>query len=325
MKNMITASKKRLGFIFETGAIQKLAAFASLVLLIIFFSFASPYFFSYDNLITVVKQTAVIGIIAIGVTYVIITAGIDLSLGAVVAFAGMTAAMVLRAGTPSIVGVLVGCATGAACGLFCGVVIAKGRLPPFVATLGMMQIARGAALVLTYGRPIYFPANDNFVMIYSYNLFGVIPMPVIYLFLIALIASFLLRKCAIGRYIYSVGSNEEAAHLSGINVTKTKIIVYGFSGLMCGLSGILLLSRLNSGQPSVGNMYELDAIAASVIGGTSLAGGEGAIIGTIIGALIMSVLKNGLNIMHVSQFWQLIISGFVILFAVYIDIARKRR
>lgn len=322
--NTILKKRNKL-FVLDTSAIQKLAAFASLILIMLFFSIASPFFFSWDNIITVIKQTAVIGIIAIGVTFVIITAGIDLSLGSVVAVAGVTAAMVLRAGMPTITGVITGLAVGVACGVFCGILIAKGKLPPFIATLGMMMIARGIAYVLTSGAPVYFMDNKEFNWIHNYELFGIIPIPVVYLFLVALIAFFILNKCAIGRYIYAVGSNEEAANLSGLSVSKIKIIVYGFSGLMCGISGIILLARINSGQPSIGNMYELDAIAAAVIGGTSLSGGEGTIVGTIIGALIMSVLKNGLNLTHVSQFWQQVIIGFVVIIAVFIDIMRRRK
>ncbi len=320
----ILMKRRRRGLALDTGAMQKLAAFASLILLMIFFSFASPYFFGWENIITVIKQTAVIGIIAIGVTFVIITAGIDLSLGSVVAVAGVTAAMVLRTGMPTVVGIFVGLATGLACGLFCGFLVGKG-LPPFIATLGMMMIARGFALVLTLGLPVYFMENKEVGAIHNTDLFGFIPIPVIYLFVIAYIAYFILKKCSIGRYIYAVGSNEEAAKLSGLSVSKIKIFVYGFSGLMCGISGVILLARLNSGQPSTGYMYELDAIAAAVIGGTSLSGGEGTIVGTIIGALIMSVLKNGLNLMHVSQFWQWVIIGFVVIVAVFIDIARKKK
>lgn len=218
-------------FIFDASAVQKLAAFASLILLVIYFSFLSPYFFNWDNLITVIKQTAVIGVIAIGVTFVIITAGIDLSLGSVVAVAGVTAAIALHEGMPSIVGILVGLGTGLVCGLFCGFLIAKGKLPPFIATLGMMMIARGLALVLTLGLPVYFMDNKGFQFIHNTDLFRIIPMPVIYLLLLAFFAYFLLNKYAIGRYIYAVGSNEEAANLSGLNVARIKLFVYGFSGL----------------------------------------------------------------------------------------------
>ena len=164
-----------------------------------------------------------------------------------------------------------------------------------------------------------YNSNKNFQLIHNYYLFGIIPMPVIYLFLVASISYFLLNKCSIGRYIYAVGSNEEAACLSGINISRTKLIVYGFSGLMCGISGIILLSRLNSGQPGVGVMYELDAIAAAIIGGTSLSGGEGSIVGTIIGALILGVLRNIMNLLGFNVFYQYIASGIVLIFAVILD------
>lgn len=311
--------------LLKASTLQQLAASASLLFMVIVFSILSPFFLSYGNLITIVSQTAVIGIIAIGVTFVIITAGIDLSLGSVVALSGVTAGLAVAAGAPDFIGILVGAVTGLAIGAFSGTLVAYGKLPGFIATLGMMMSARGFSLVLTQGRPVYLHGNVTFRMIHSYDLFGVIPLPAIYLFAVAYIAHVILRKTSIGRFVFAVGSNEDAARLSGINVNTTKLFVYSFSGLMCGLSGVLLLARLNSGQPAIGQGYELDAIAAAVIGGTSLAGGVGQISGTIIGALIMSTMKNGLNLMHVSQFWQQVIIGFVVILAVYIDIKRRER
>ena len=292
--------------------------------MIILFSILSPYFFNFDNLITVIKQTAVIGIIAIGVTFVIITGGIDLSLGSVVAVSGVVAGYTLASGAPNIVGVLVGTLIGLLCGVLSGFLVAYGELPAFIATLGMMMSARGMSLVLTQGRPVYLAGNKTFNLIHNYNLFKVIPLPVIYLVVIAIVAHYILKRTAIGRYVFATGSNEDAARLSGINVQMVKLVVYSVSGLMSGLSGILLVARLNSAQPAIGSGYELDAIAAAVIGGTSLSGGEGQIIGTIIGALIMSTMKNGLNLMHVSQFWQQVIIGIVVIMAVYIDIKRRK-
>ncbi|HHU88059.1 MAG: ABC transporter permease [Sphaerochaetaceae bacterium] len=307
----------------RASTLQQFAAFASLILMVILFSILSPYFFSYDNLITVIKQTSVVGIIAIGVTFVIITGGIDLSLGSLVAVSGVVAGFVLAAGAPNIVGILVGAMIGLLCGVISGFLVAFGDLPAFIATLGMMMSARGMSLVLTKGRPVYLAQNKTFNLVYNYNLFKVIPLPVIYLVIIAVLAHFILKRTAIGRYVFATGSNEEAARLSGINVRLVKLVVYSISGLMSGLSGVILVARLNSAQPAIGSGYELDAIAAAVIGGTSLSGGEGQIIGTIIGALIMSTMKNGLNLMHVSQFWQQVIIGVVVIVAVYIDIKRR--
>ena len=307
----------------QATTLQQFAAFGSLIIMVIFFTILSPYFFSFDNLITVIKQTAVIGIISIGVTFVIITGGIDLSLGSVVALSGVVAGFSLTAGIPDVLGILVGAAIGLLCGAISGFLVAYAGLPAFIATLGMMMSARGMSLVLTQGRPVYIPENQSFKLIHNHNLFGLIPLPVIYLIIIAVIAHYVLKRTSIGRYVFATGSNEEAARLSGINVRLVKLFVYSFSGFMCGLSGVILLSRLNSAQPAIGSGYELDAIAAAVIGGTSLSGGVGQVVGTIIGALIMSTMKNGLNLMHVSQFWQQVIIGIVVILAVYIDIKRR--
>ncbi len=311
--------------LFDAAAWQKLAAFASLLLLIIFFSFATPYFFNYDNLITVVKQTAITGIVALGVTMVIITAGIDLSLGSLVAVSGVCAAMLLNSGVPIVFAIMAGALAGVICGLCSGIAVAYLRLPPFIATLGIMISARGLSLVLSGGRPVYFLERLEFKQIYNYEVFGLLPLPVLYLAILAIITRFILVRMAAGRYIFSVGSNEEAARLSGCPVQHTKVFVYMYSGLMCGLAGVLMAARLNSGQPAIAVGLELDAIAAAVIGGASLAGGEGTIMGTIIGALIMSVLRNGLNLMQVNQFWQQIIIGIVVLLAVYLDNLRRKR
>ena len=266
--------------------LMRLAPLLSLIILVIFFSFGSPFFFNTENIMTIALQTSVIGIMAIGVTFVIITSGIDLSLGSVVAFSGVA------------VGIC--------------------------ATLGLMMSVRGINMVMTDGRAIYFADYPTFKMLAQGRLFDVLPYPVFYLVVVALIAAYILKKTVIGRYVYAVGSNEVAAHLSGIKVQRVKIFVYAFCGLLTGIAGVILASRLNSGQPTVGVGYELEAIAAVVIGGTSLMGGIGTIGGTIIGAFIMSVLKNGLNLMGVSQFWQMVAMGVVVIAAVYLDTLRKK-
>jgi len=304
---------------------QQVAAFLSLILLVLFFSFASPHFFSVRNLVTIGLQTAVIGIMAMGVTYVIITAGIDLSIGSLLAVTGVVTALAIGAGAPIAIGVIAGAMSGLGIGLFNGFVVAFGKVPPFVVTLGMMMTGRGLALVLTDGRPLYFREVPEFRLLAQTRVFDTVPLPVVYLFVVAIIAGFILKRSAIGRYIYAVGSNEEAARLSGVNVTKIKLFVYSFSGFMTGLAGVILAARLNSAQPAAGQTYELDAIAAAVIGGTSLMGGEGTITGTMVGAFIMSVLRNGLNLMGVSQFWQQVIMGLVVIGAVFIDTLRKQR
>lgn len=304
--------------------LMRLAPLFSLVLLVIFFSFSSPFFFNTENIMTIALQTSVIGIMAIGVTYVIITSGIDLSLGSVVAFSGVVVGLCASYNMPLIVCVVAGMLAGGLCGCINGFLVTRAAIPPFIATLGLMMSVRGINMVMTDGRAIYFSDYPMFKMLAQGRLFDVLPYPVFYLLIIALVAAWILKKTVIGRYVYAVGSNEVAAHLSGIKVQRVKIFVYAFCGLLTGIAGVILASRLNSGQPTVGVGYELEAIAAVVIGGTSLMGGVGTIGGTIIGAFIMSVLKNGLNLMGVSQFWQMVAMGIVVIAAVYLDTLRKK-
>jgi ribose transport system permease protein len=309
----------------STQAIQKAAAFLSLVIMIGFFSLGSPFFMSFDNLMTVILQTTVIGILAIGVTFVIISAGIDLSLGAVLALTGMIIGKAVNAGLPLWLSILCGILVATVSGFLNGFLVAKATLPPFIATLGIMMIARGLTLVISQARPVYFLVAPSFRLISQGSLFGAVPYPPIYLLVLALIASFVLRRLAIGRHIYGLGSNEVAVKLSGVSVERVKIFTYSACGFLAGIAGVVLTARLNSAQPAAGLSYELDAISAAVIGGASLSGGEGTILGTIIGALIMGVLKNGLNLMNVSQFWQQVAMGIVVIGAVYLDIVRRRR
>ncbi len=304
--------------------LMRLAPLFSLVLLVIFFSFSSPFFFNTENIMTIALQTSVIGIMAIGVTYVIITSGIDLSLGSVVAFSGVVVGLCASFSMPLIVCVIAGMLAGGLCGCINGFLVTRAAIPPFIATLGLMMSVRGINMVMTDGRAIYFSDYPTFKLLAQGRLFDVLPYPVFYLLIIALVAAWILKKTVIGRYVYAVGSNETAAHLSGIKVQRVKIFVYAFCGLLTGIAGVILASRLNSGQPTVGVGYELEAIAAVVIGGTSLMGGVGTIGGTIIGAFIMSVLKNGLNLMGVSQFWQMVAMGIVVIAAVYLDTLRKK-
>jgi ribose transport system permease protein len=309
----------------STQAIQKAAAFLSLVLMVGFFSIGSPFFMTFDNLMTVILQTSVIGILAIGVTFVIISAGIDLSLGAVVALAGMIIGKAANAGLPVWVSVLCGILVATVMGFLNGFLVAKATLPPFIATLGIMMVARGLTLVISQARPVYFLVAPSFRLISQGSLFGAVPYPILYLLVLALAASFVMRRLAIGRHIYGLGSNETAVKLSGVSVERVKLFTYSICGLLAGVAGVVLTARLNSAQPSAGMSYELDAISAAVIGGASLSGGEGTILGTMIGALIMGVLKNGLNLMNVSQFWQQVAMGIVVIGAVYLDIVRRRK
>lgn len=318
--------------LFNPAARQKLLAFASLLLMILFFSFASPNFMEVDNLVSILQSTAVNGVLAIACTYVIITSGIDLSVGTMMTFCAVMAGVVLTNwGMPLPLGIAAAIFFGALSGWISGMVIAKLKVPPFIATLGMMMLLKGLSLVISGTRPIYFNDTEGFSAIAQDSLIGdlipslPIPNAVLILFLVAIGASIILNKTVFGRYTFALGSNEEALRLSGVKVDFWKVAVYTFSGAICGIAGLIIASRLNSAQPALGQGYELDAIAAVVIGGTSLSGGTGTILGTIIGAFIMSVLVNGLRIMSVAQEWQTVVTGVIIILAVYLDILRRRR
>ncbi len=309
-----------------TQQLFKILPLVSLIILTLFFSMRVESFRSLDNALQIITQTSVIAIMAIGVTFVIITAGIDLSIGSLLAISGVLFAIFfVKAGIPLPLALLLGALIGALCGFINGIFVARCHIPPFVVTLGMMMLARGFALTITEGRAVYFPYDAGIYKIFDGKLFGLIPLPIIYLFVISFMAVFLLKKTVLGKHIYAVGSNEEAAHLSGINVNRIKIFVYSLCGFLTGIAGVILAARLNSGQPTIGNAYELDAIAAAVIGGTSLSGGIGTIGGTIVGALLMGVLKNGLELMGMNQFMQMMITGLVLIIAVYVDVIRKRK
>ncbi len=282
---------------------------------------STPHFLTVSNLLNVAEQTAIIAIVAAGITFVIITAGIDLSVGSVLAFSGVVMASLLHAGAPLPAALAAAIAVGFVCGVSNGLLITMGRLPPFIATLGMMSVARGAALLFTEGRPVS-GFSDTFRFLATGKPLG-IPMPVVIMLAIYLIAYLLLTKTKLGRYTYAIGGNEEATILSGVNVRLYKTLIYGICGGLSGLAAIVLTARLNSAQPIAGMMYELDAIAATVIGGTSLMGGEGNVYGTLIGALIIGVLRNGLNLLSISSFTQQIVIGLVIIIAVLLDMALK--
>jgi ribose transport system permease protein len=317
--------------VFSQGAWQKILAFASLIALMAVFSIASDNFLQPDNLIGILQATAVNGVLAVATTFVIITGGIDLSIGTLMTFCAVIAGVFLTYwGLPMPVGILAAIAAGALCGSVSGALIAKMKVPPFIATLGMMLLLKGLALVISGTRPIYFNDTPNFPMISQESLIAAIlpflPIPngVLILFVVAVASSLVLTRTALGRYTFALGSNEEAVRLSGVNTDFWKIIVYTVSGGICGIAGLIIASRLNSAQPALGQGYELDAIAAVVIGGTSLSGGRGTILGTIIGALIISVLTNGLRILSVAQEWQTVVTGVIIILAVYADILRRK-
>ncbi|MDB5514930.1 MAG: putative type sugar transport system, permease component [Tardiphaga sp.] len=325
----ISALKRRL---LGPAALQKLLAFASLVLLLVYFSFASPAFMQTDNMINILQATAVNGVLAIASTFVIITAGIDLSVGTLMTFCAVVAGVFLTYWElPMWTGIVAAIAAGALCGSVSGTLIAKMKIPSFIATLGMMLVLKGLSLVVSGGKPIYFSNTENFSVISQDSLLGYvvpglpIPNAALILFVMAILAAVVLNRTSLGRYTFAIGSNEEAVRLSGVNVDRWKIIIYGLGGAICGVAGLLLASRINSAQPALGQGYELDAIAAVVIGGTSLSGGTGTILGTIIGAFIISVLTNGLRILSVAQEWQFVVTGLIIILAVYGDMLRRKR
>jgi ribose transport system permease protein len=316
----------------RSGMQQKLLAFASLLALLVFFSLASENFLQTSNVIGILQATSVNGVLAVAATLVIITGGIDLSLGTLMTFCAVIAGVVLTwGGMPLPLGIAAALAAGAGCGFISGTLIAKMRIPPFIATLGMMLILKGMSLVISGTKPIYFNDTPAFPEISTGSLVGdlipALPLPigVLILFVLALSVSYVLNRTVLGRYTFALGSNEEAARLSGVNTNFWKITIYSLSGAICGLAGLIIASRLNSAQPALGQGYELDAIAAVVIGGTSLAGGRGTVLGTIIGALIMSVLLNGLRILSVAQEWQTVVTGLIIIAAVYADMMRRAR
>lgn len=294
--------------------------------MVIVFSLSSSNFFQFSNLVGILVSTAVIGVLALGATFVIITGGIDLALGTVMTFSSVMVGVIITFwGLPVPLGIVGGILAGALCGFISGLMVAKMNIPPFIATLAIMMVTKGLSLVITGAKPIYFNDDPIFAKIAMGKMIPGIPNTIVIFLLLGMIASIILSKTIIGRYNFALGSNEEATRLSGVNTVKWKIIIYSITGIFSGIAGILMASRLNSAQPSLGTGYELEAIAAVVIGGTSLSGGVGSILGTIIGALIMSVLTNGLQIMSVAQEWRTVIVGVVIIIAVYADILRRRK
>ncbi|MDR2097977.1 MAG: ABC transporter permease [Spirochaetaceae bacterium] len=305
------------------GLKQQLSTLSGFAILFIVFSIlARPYFFTVGNLLTVATQTAVIAIIAIGQTYVMITSGIDLSIGSNIALSGMIAAMAMMSGIPVFLAGLLGILSGAAVGAINGIFTTYGRIPPFIATLGTMTAVRGVSLTLTQGIPIG-GLPKSFTVIGTDSI-GPIPIPVILMLAAVILFGFILAKTTLGRHVYALGSNFDAARLSGVNTNRTLILVYVFSGMLAAFAGLIMAARIVSAQPAAGDGYELDAVASSVIGGTSTLGGEGSIAGTFIGAFIIGILRNGLNLIGVSPFIQKIVIGIVIAGSVFLDKIKRR-
>lgn len=302
--------------------IQDYGAFIALAILVVVISIISPEFRTGSNFLSLLRQSSINGFIAFGMTCVILTDAIDLSVGSTLALSTVLCAGMITSGVPAGLAMILALVIGAALGAVSGVLVTKGRLQPFIATLITMTVFRGLTYIFTSGKPIS-NLGDSFVLklIGKGNIFR-IPVPVILFVLIFIAFYFMLTKTTFGRRIYATGSNWKCAKLVGVNINKTKIIVYAISGFMAALSGLILLSRLSSAQPNLGDGYELDAIAAVALGGTSMSGGRGKIQGTLIGVLIIAVLNNGLNILGVSSYYQDVIKGLVILIAVLSD--RKR-
>lgn len=321
--NGLNAKKKTFDLkeIFKTPEILTLIGF---LVLCIFFSFASDQFFSTNNISNIVRQVSINGILAVGMTFAILTGGIDLSVGAVMAFTGtIMAGMMANLGLPPVVAVTIGILLGAVLGYVNGLFVAYARIPAIIVTLAMMEISRGLALLYTGGYPLAgLPSSYSFIG--RGYIFGVIPMPAVIMFIVFAIAYIILNHLPLGRYIYAIGGNEEAVRLSGVKVKKIKAIVYLISGVTASISGLIMTSRISSGQPMAGTGYELDAIAAVVLGGTNIAGGRGHIFGTLLGALLLGVLSNGLNLLGVSPYVQRVLKGVIIIGAIYYSSSRKK-
>lgn len=303
--------------------IDRFLPIVGLTLLVVVITTMNQQFLSPDNLLNLLRQVSINGLIAFGMTFVILTGGIDLSVGSILAFSSAMTALIITSGIDPMFAMLLGCVVGLLAGAVNGLLVTAGGMAPFIVTLATMTIYRGATLVVTDGNPITGLGDSLMFQLFGKGYFFGIPVPAVTMAVTFVILYIILNKTVFGRQTYAIGGNETAAALSGIKVNRTKIMIYALSGLMSALAGIILASRLDSAQPTAGASYELDAIAAVVLGGTSLMGGKGRIVGTLIGVLIIGVLNNGLNLIGVSSFYQQIIKGLVIVVAVLIDRKNK--
>jgi len=299
---------------------SELTTVIALIILMAVITIINSNFLTANNLLNLLLQVTSNALIAFGMTFVILTGGIDLSVGSILALSSALTAGLLGSGMPVTLAILISLIMGCILGMMNGLLISYGKLAPFIVTLATMTIFRGATLVYTNGNPITKGLSDTFLFQFLGQGYIVgIPFPVIIMFIVFIVLYVLLHKTAFGKSVYAIGGNEKAAYISGVKLNKVKIIIYSISGMMASISGLIITSRLSSAQPTAGASYEMDAIAAVVLGGTSLSGGKGRILGTLIGALIIGVLNNGLNIIGVSAFWQQVVKGVVILIAVLID------
>jgi ribose transport system permease protein len=315
-----TALRERL-----SDFVSQLAAAGALIAVFVFLSFASDRFLTANNLFNIGSQTAVVAVIAIGMTLVIITAGIDLSVGSVAALAGVMGTLLMSgSGMPVPVAILGGMLVGAACGLVNGLLVSVAGLNPFIATLGMLSVARGIVYIITDAQSV-FDLPDSFRLLGQGVVAGGIPIPVIVILVVAVVGYFVLSRTRLGRYAYAMGSNLEAARLSGVPIRRYLTSVYVISGALAGFGGMIAMSRVASGQPNYGIGLELDVIAAAVIGGASLFGGQGTVLGTLIGAFLIALIRNGAVLLNVNTFYQQVIIGVIIWLAVLWDQYRRRR
>lgn len=303
--------------------LQRLLPFVTLIGLIVALTIATPHFFTAINLSSVARQTAVINIIALGMTLVIITGGIDLSVGSTLALSGLFGSMAIKAGQPLLISILIGVLCGMICGLLNGLMITRLRISPFIVTLGTLEAYRGLALVISKGLPVH-EIPDSFSFLGDGNLLG-IPFSLWVFGVCATLMHFLLDNTKLGRYAFAIGSNQNAAYYAGVPIRFHLTCVYVIAGALAGLAGMVEASRLMTGQPTAGQGYELQAIAAVVIGGGSLQGGEGSVVGTLIGAFIIGLLGNGSDLLGINPYWQQVTIGAVIVVAVGFDEFRKRR
>lgn len=314
--NMKTAVNKVNHF---DNLLQKLGPLLGFIILVAIVSILNPSFLEPLNLLNLLRQVAINALIAFGMTFVILTGGIDLSVGSILALSSALIAGMIVSGIDPILAILIGCILGAIMGAINGLLITKGKMAPFIATLATMTIFRGLTLVYTDGNPITGLGENYAFQLFGRGYFLGIPVPAITMIIAFAVLWVILHKTSFGRKTYAIGGNEKAALISGIKVPRVKVMIYALAGLLSALAGAILTSRLNSAQPTAGTSYELDAIAAVVLGGTSLSGGRGLIVGTLIGALIIGTLNNGLNLLGVSSFFQMVVKGVVILIAVLID------
>jgi ribose transport system permease protein len=326
MSSTATTEERAGGTLRErlSGVISQLAAAGALIVVFVFLSIASPVFLSADNLYNIGVQTSYTAVIAIGITLVIITAGIDLSVGSVAALSGVVGVVLMaKAGVPVVLAILGGILVGAACGLVNGLLVSVAGLNPFIATLGMLSVARGLVYIPTNAKSV-FGVPDSFRLL-GQGVIGSIPIPIIVVAVVAVAGYVVLARTKLGRYAYAMGSNREAARLSGIPIRRYLTVVYVISGALAGFGGMIASSQVASGQPNFGIGLELDAIAAAVIGGASLFGGQGTVVGTLIGAFLIALIRNGSVLLDVNIYYQQVIIGVVIWVAVLWDQYRRRR